>query len=187
MEEEIKKAVEVLSLGGTLLYPTDTIWGIGCDATNYRAVEKVNKIKQRPELKSLIVLVESIEVLKQYVEQVPEVAIDLIQSVTDPLTIIYPKGRNLPRNLMAPDQSVAIRIPQNEFCQNLLKAFGKPITSTSANISGERSPLSFSKISDEIRDGVDYVVSFDQKVVHRPKPSTIVRITLDGEIQILRN
>ena len=187
MEEEIKKAVEVLQLGGNLLYPTDTIWGIGCDATNFRAVEKVQKLKRRTLPKPMIILVANIDMLKQYVQEIPEVAIDLIQSVTDPLTIIYPQSRNLPKNLVAPDQSVAIRIPRNEFCQKLVKDFGKPITSTSANISGERSPLSFSKVADEIRQGVDYVVDFRQEMINGPKPSTIVRITRDGEMQILRN
>jgi L-threonylcarbamoyladenylate synthase len=187
MEEEIKKVVEVLNLGGTILYPTDTIWGIGCDATNYRAAEKVYKLKGRMPQKSLIVLIESVEKLRDYVDEVPEMAIDLIESLTDPLTIIYPAARGLAKNVMANDQTIAVRIPRDEFCQKLLKAFGKPITSTSANLSGEPSPLSFSKISQEIIQGVDYVVSHNQKKVNRSKVSTIVRINKGGDIQILRN
>jgi len=187
MEEEIKKVVEVLKLGGTILYPTDTIWGLGCDATNTKAAEKIYNLKGRLPLKSLIILVDSIEMLKEYVEEVPELAFDLMESVTDPLTIIYPGARKLAKNVMAEDQTIAIRIPRDEFCQAMLKAFGKPITSTSANLSGDPSPLSFSKISMEIINGVDYVVGINQHRINRPKPSTIVRITDDGEIQILRN
>jgi len=187
MEEEIKKVVEVLKLGGTILYPTDTIWGIGCDATNYKATEKVYKLKGRVPQKSLIILVDSLEKLREYIGELPEMAIDLIESMTDPLTIIYPGARNLAKNVMAGDQSIAVRIPRDEFCQQLLKAFGKPITSTSANRSGDPSPLSFSKISNEIINGVDYVVGINQHQVNRPKASTIVRINEDGEIQILRN
>lgn len=187
MEEEIKKIVEVLNLGGTILYPTDTIWGIGCDATNSRAAEKVYKLKGRGKEKSLIVLVESVEMLSDYVGDLPELAVDLIGSFTDPLTIIYSNARNLARNVVAADKTIAIRIPQDEFCQKLLRAFGKPITSTSANRSGDPSPLSFGKIEKDILEGVDYVVQTNQNRVNRPKPSTIVRINEDGEIQILRN
>lgn len=187
MDEEIKKAVEVLKLGGTILYPTDTIWGIGADATNARAVEKVNKIKKRSESKPQILLVPDIETLKYYVEEVPEICIDLIKSVTDPLTIIYPNARNLPKNVIASNGSIGIRIPINGFCLRLLTAFGKPITSSSANFSGGRPALSFSKIDTEIKNGVDYVVDFSQKIINRPKPSTIVRLTYDNELQILRN
>lgn len=188
MEEEIKKAVEVLKLGGTILYPTDTIWGIGCDATNARAVEKINKIKKRAEPRSLIVLVPDVEWLKEYVEEVPEICIDLITSIPDPLTIIYPKGRNLAKNVSpGEDKSVAVRVPHNEFCQKLMYAFGKPIISSSANVSGEKTALSFSKISPEIVKGVDYVVNFEQKIINRHMPSTIVMLTPQGELQILRN
>ena len=187
MEEEIKKIVEVLSLGGTILYPTDTIWGIGCDATNARAAEKVYKLKGRGQEKSLIVLMESVGQLKEYIGDVPELAIDLIASFTAPLTVIYPGARKLAKNVVAAAHTIAIRIPQDEFCQALLRAFGKPITSTSANRSGEASPLSFSKITTDILEGVDYVVKTNQNRINRPKASTIVRINEDGEIQILRN
>lgn len=187
MDEEIKKAVEVLKLGGTILYPTDTIWGLGCDATNARAVDKVGKIKLRNEPKSLIVLVPDIESLKKYVEEIPEVCIDLVLSYADPLTVIYPNARNLPKNVTAADKSIGIRIPRNGFCLKLLQAFGKPIISTSANISGGKTALSFSNIAPEIKSAVDYVVNFDQKTISRHKPSTIVMLNSDGEIQILRN
>ncbi|MEE4176598.1 MAG: L-threonylcarbamoyladenylate synthase [Bacteroides sp.] len=187
MEEEIKKIVEVLNLGGTILYPTDTIWGIGCDATNAKAAEKVYKLKGRGKERSLIVLVESVEMLREYVGDLPELAIDLIASITEPLTIIYSNARNLAKNVMAADHTIAVRIPRDAFCQDLLHAFGKPITSTSANRSGDPNPLSFSKIEKEILEGVDYVVKTNQNRVNRPKPSTMVRINKDGEIQILRN
>jgi L-threonylcarbamoyladenylate synthase len=187
MEEEIKKAVEVLKLGGTILYPTDTIWGIGCDATNYKAVDKINKIKMRSEPRSLIVLVPSIEALRHYVQDVPEVCIDLISSISDPLTIIYQTGRNLAKNVLAPDKSVAVRIPKDDFCIRLLEEFGKPVTASSANISGDNAPLSFSKINLEIKNRVDYVVDYHKEMINRPKASTIVMLTPDGEIQILRN
>ena len=187
MEEEIKKIVEVLKLGGTILYPTDTIWGIGCDATNPRAAEKVYKLKGRGHKNSLIVLMKSVDQIREFVGEVPELAVDLITSFTDPLTIVYPGARKLAKNVMADDQTIAVRIPRDEFCLNLLQAFGKPITSTSANRSGEPNPLSFSKISGDILEGVDYVVKTNQNRINRANPSTIVRISKDGEIQILRN
>ena len=187
MEEEIKKVVEVLNLGGTILYPTDTIWGIGCDATNPKAAEKVYKLKGRMPQKSLICLVDSIEKLMEYVGSLPEMAVDLIESMTDPLTIIYPGAKNLAKNIVAEDRTIAIRIPRDEFCIALLKAFGKPITSTSANVSGDPSPLSFSKISSDIISGVDYVVNLNKDRINRPKASTIIRISDSGEVQILRN
>lgn len=187
MEDEIKKVVEVLNLGGIILYPTDTIWGIGCDATNSKAVNKVYDLKGRGQLKLQIVLIESIEVLLKYVEEVPDLAIDLINSFTDPITIVYEGARNLAKNVATDDNTAAIRIPRDEFCQKLLKAFGKPIISTSANFSGNPTPLSFSKIPTEIINGVDYVVGINQNLVNRPKLSTVVRITQNGEIQVLRN
>ncbi len=187
MDEEIKKAVEVLRLGGTILYPTDTIWGIGADATNVRAVDKVSRIKMRNEHKPMILLVPDIESLRHYVQEVPDICVDLIKSVTEPLTIIYPGARNLPKHVIASNGSVGFRIPLNEFCLKLLRAFGKPLTSTSANFSGARPPLSFSKIAPEIRNGVDYVMEYSQESINKHRPSTIVRLTHDGELQILRN
>ncbi len=128
MDQEVKKAVEVLNSGGTILYPTDTVWGIGCDATDNIAVSKIYKIKVRIPYKSLIILVLDTEQLKKYVKYVPEVAIDLINNIKEPLTIIYNKGRNLAKDVIAPDGTIAVRIPKNQFCIELLKSFGKPIT-----------------------------------------------------------
>lgn len=183
----MKETVEVLRAGGTILYPTDTIWGIGCDATNARAVDKVYAIKERLTGKSLIILVPDQDELKKYVESVPELAFDMMESITDPLTIIYPGARNLASNVTAEDGSVGIRIPRDPFCQQLLKAFGKPITSTSANLSGFPSPVSFSKISPAIIQAVDHVVPYEETGVRMPRPSTIIRIDPEGNIQIIRN
>lgn len=184
---DIKETVRVLQAGGTILYPTDTIWGIGCDATNAKAVEKVYGIKERLSEKSLIILVSDLEALKNYVESIPELARDMMDSITDPLTIIYPGARNLAPNVAAKDGSVGIRIPKDAFCQELLKAFGKPITSTSANLSGAPSPVSFSKVSPVIIKAVDHVVPFGETGIRMPRPSTIIRIDPGGNIQIIRN
>lgn len=184
---DVRDAVRVLHEGGTILYPTDTIWGIGCDATNARAVRKVFAIKERLKEKSLIILVRDLEQLRNHVEHVPELAIDIMESINDPLTIIYPGARNLASNVAAPDGSIGIRIPRDNFCQELLSAFGKPITSTSANVSGDPSPVSFSKIKQAIREAVDYVVPFEEKSIRMPRPSTIIRIDAEGNIHIIRN
>lgn len=184
---DIENTLTVLRSGGSILYPTDTIWGIGCDATNAKAVEKIYRIKVRDYSKSLIILVPDIEMLSTYVTKVPDVAYDLIERITEPLTIIYPKAKNLARNALADDGSVGIRIPENAYCQTLLKAFGKPIVSTSANISGDPSPLTFSQISPRIKEMVDLVVPVQHSSISGAKPSSIIRITLEGDIQIIRS
>jgi L-threonylcarbamoyladenylate synthase len=186
MEKEIKRCVDVLRSGGTILYPTDTIWGIGCDATREKAVEKVYRIKKRMESKSLIILVDAEEVLPHYMDSVPEIARDLIRSVDTPLTIIYPNARNLAKNVIAEDGTIAIRVVKNEFCRRLIQAFGKPIVSTSANISGQEPPLMFKFISEEILEQVNYVVNLYQDVLREVKPSTIIRIRENGEFEIIR-
>ncbi len=152
--EIILKAIEVLQKGGIILYPTDTIWGIGCDATNATAIEKVYRIKKRSESKSLIILVESIDQIYKYVDEMPQAALRLIKDTKKPLTIIYDNAKNLPLSLIAVDGSVAIRIVQEEFCKELILQFKKPLVSTSANISGEPSPASFKDISGEIKNEV---------------------------------
>jgi L-threonylcarbamoyladenylate synthase len=184
---DTKDAARILREGGTILYPTDTIWGIGCDATNARAVKKVYAIKERLNEKSLIILVKDREQLEKYVESIPDLAYDMMESINDPLTIIYPGARNLAPNVAASDGTVGIRIPKDDFCLELLQAFGKPITSTSANLSGDPSPVSFSKISDAIKNAVDYIVPFEETGIRMPRPSTIIRIDPDGNIQIIRN
>lgn len=186
-QDNISEIVRVLGSGGTILYPTDTIWGIGCDATNAKAVSKIYRIKVREPGKSLIILVDSIATLKLYVDELPPMAIELMDSIPGPLTIIYPKGKNLAKNVLAADGSIAIRIPADDFCQKLLAAFGKPITSTSANISGDPSPMTFGKISPKIFEMVDYVVKTNQSGISAPKASTIIKIKPDGDIQIIRS
>lgn len=183
---DFTEVLKVLSKGGTILYPTDTIWGLGCDATNKRAAEKIFKIKGRQAEKSLIILVDGTEMLKEYVEEVPDVAYDLIKNIKEPLTIIYEKSKNLPRNIVASDGSVAVRIPKDEFCIELIKKFGKPVTSTSANLSGAPNPLYFSKIDEKVKNAVDYIVPVNQFELKSPKASTIIRITDKKEIKILR-
>lgn len=187
IKEEISRAVEHLRKGNVILYPTDTIWGIGCDATNKQAVEKVYRIKQRVESKSLIVLLGDQDQLSDYVEKVPRIAYDLIQSITKPLTIIYPEARNLAENVVAEDQTIAIRITRYEFCRDLVNAFGKPIVSTSANISGEPAPVAFSKISRKVVESVDYVVNYHRDVINTTKPSTIIKIDQRGNFNIVRD
>ena len=184
---QVNDILSVLKKGGVILYPTDTIWGIGCDATNGRAVENVYRIKERISDKTFILLVKDLDMLKKYVVEVPEIAVELLASVSEPLTIIYPKGKNLPRNVIADDGSVAIRIPRHDFCQELLDAFDKPITSTSANIAGGAIPYSYRSVDRHIKDSVDYIVQLEQDTISRPKPSTIVKIDFSGDLRILRN
>ena len=183
---DIDNAVSALKKGGTILYPTDTIWGIGCDATNPSAVEKVFSIKKRPEQKSLIVLLDDAEKLYDYVEQIPEHAFTLIEYSEKPLTIIYPKAVKLASNVSAADGSIAIRVTKDVFCRELIRRFGKPIVSTSANISNEPAPKTFAEISDEIKSAVDYVVLHRQNENKINAPSTIIRLGLRGEIEFIR-
>jgi L-threonylcarbamoyladenylate synthase len=187
MIEEVKRTVEHLRKGHVILYPTDTIWGIGCDATNEKAVERIYDIKERIESKSMIVLLDDEKKLEQYVKIVPVIAFDLIHSISKPLTIIYPNAINLARNVMASDKTIAIRITRYDFCKQLLELFGKPIVSTSANVSGEPSPLAFSKISKKIIDKVDYVVDYHRDIVNATKPSTIIKIDARGNFNIIRD
>lgn len=186
MEEEIKAALEVLKKGGTLLYPTDTVWGIGCDARNKEAVHKLFKIKERAEYKSMVVLVCDEKMLNRYVKEVPEIAWELIEAADSPLTIIYPDGRMLAESLIAADGSVGIRIVKDDFCRDLIHRFGKPLVSTSANVSGEPSPTSFSDIKLDILNKVDHIVNLRQHEVSDTKPSTIIKVSMNGEIKILR-
>jgi L-threonylcarbamoyladenylate synthase len=186
MQNDIKEAVEVLRQGKLILYPTDTIWGIGCDATNPEAVEKVYNLKQRNDSKSMIVLVGSPNMLNIYLDQVPDIAWDLIDVADKPLTIIYPKARNLAKNLIAADGSIGIRVVKHVFCERLLQAFRKPIVSTSANITGEPFPKDFSYISKEILLGVDLVIPkiYDQS--KNSVPSGIIQLGPSGEVKIIR-
>ncbi len=187
MEEEIKKIIGVLKSGGIILYPTDTVWGIGCDATNVKAVSKVYKLKKREESKTLITLLDTFDKLPNYVSNVPDTIYDFLKSVTSPVTIIYPGAKNLAKNVITKDKTAAIRIVRDEFCFRMIEKFEKPIVSTSANISGEEAPLYFNKISPEIIKGVDYVVNLYHDRINQLKPSTILKLLPNGEFKIIRS
>lgn len=184
--DDINQALDILRKGGVILYPTDTIWGIGCDATNREAVSKVYKIKQREDSKSMLVLLENPNLIASYVDEVPEVAWDLVDVAGKPLTIIYPGAKNLALNLVAPDNSIGIRITTEKFTRSLIQQFRKPIVSTSANISGDPAPSIFDEISEEIKSAVDYVVNYRQGDYSKASPSGIIKLGVGGEIQIIR-
>ena len=186
-EQELWKTVEILRSGGTILYPTDTIWGLGCDATNFEAVENIYKLKHRVESKSLIVLIDDENKLHDYVEKVPEISFDLINSLDKPTTIIYSKAKNLASNVVASDGSIAIRVTKDLFCRELIKLFGKPIVSTSANVSGDPSPVIYRDVPEDLLNGVDYIVNLYHGRMNSPKPSTIIRLFENGEFIIVRN
>ena len=186
MIEELKKAQEVLYKGGLILYPTDTIWGIGCDATNEEAVKRVYELKKRVDSKAMLILVDNPAKLQFYVREVPEVAWDLVDLAEKPLTIIYPGARNLASNLLAEDGSIGIRLTKEAFSRSLCERFRKAIVSTSANVSGEPSPRFFSEISSVILKGVDYVVNFRQNEKSPVAPSSIIKLGISGQIQIIR-
>lgn len=186
MIEEIKKACQVMRDGGVILYPTDTIWGIGCDATNPEAVRRVYDIKQRIDSKALLVLVDSPVKVDFYVSDVPEIAWDLLEVAEKPLTIIYSGARNLAPNLLAEDGSVGIRVTREAFSQRLCQQFRKAIVSTSANVSGQPSPASFADISEEIKAAVDYIVDFRREEKIAASPSSIIKLGQGGLIQIIR-
>lgn len=186
MQEDLKNAIKTLQNGGIILYPTDTIWGIGCDATNINAVKKVLEIKKSADSKSMLILLNNSSRIYSYVENVPDVAIEIAEISEKPITIIYPDAKNLPENLIADDGSIGIRITKEEFSSNLVQKFKKPIVSTSANISGEKTPLNFSEISDEIKNKVDYVVKYNQEKTNLPVPSSIIKIGAGNQVTIIR-
>ena len=185
MENEINNALKVLKQGGTILYPTDTVWGIGCDATNYEAVEKIYNLKRRKESKSMICIVSNFKMLNQYIEDVPEVAYEIIKYAIKPTTIIYDRPLHVAENLIASDNTLAIRVIREGFCNSLLRKFKKPIVSTSANISDQPTPKSFKEISEEILKGVDYVVNLHDKK-KAGKPSSIIKLSNDGIVKVIR-
>jgi L-threonylcarbamoyladenylate synthase len=186
MHDDIKKSLEVLKSGGVILYPTDTIWGIGCDATNKEAVQRIYKIKKREDSKSMLVLMENPALLERYVDDVPEIAWDLVEISTTPLTVIYSNAKNLATNLIALDGSIGIRFTKETFTSQLIQRFRKPIVSTSANISGEKSPAFFNEISEEIKSQVDYIVEYRQDDVTPATPSSIIKLGSGGRIEIIR-
>jgi len=185
-DEDIKNALNILKNGGVIIYPTDTIWGIGCDATNQSAVERVYTIKLRRESKNLIILVDSVAMLERYVREVPSVAYDLIEVSDAPLTIIYPEGKNLAAGICSDDGSVGIRICRDDFCSELITRLRRPLVSTSANRSGEPFPSDFSAISHDLLKEADYVVKYRQEDRRKNSPSPVIKIDKKGVIEIIR-
>jgi L-threonylcarbamoyladenylate synthase len=185
-DEDIKDSLISLRKGGIILYPTDTIWGLGCDATNPAAVEKIFKIKSRSENKSLLILVNGEQMLERYVKDIPEIAYELTGVSDGPLTIIYPAGRNLAPGVCSEDGSVGIRICRDEFCSGLISRFRKPVVTTSANFSGKPSPENFSDIEKSVIDSVDYVVRYRQNDRQINSASPVIKVELNGTIKIIR-
>lgn len=186
MTEDIQKACEVMASGGIILYPTDTIWGIGCDATNEEAVRRVYELKKRTDKKAMLVLLDSEAKLQTYVADIPDIAWDLIDVTDNPLTLIYPKAKNLASNLLAEDGSVGIRITREEFSRRLCERFRKPVVSTSANVTGEPSPCTFDEISEVIKKGVDYIVKYRQEDKSKAVPSNIIKLGAGGLVKVIR-
>lgn len=184
MEEIIK----ILKEGGVILYPTDTVWGLGCDATNAQAVEKIYKIKARSDHKAMIILTDTAENVARYVRTIPPIADELIQASvgSQPLTVILPGGVGVAANLLPPEKSIAIRVPNHDFCRELLSKLRRPLVSTSANISGQPAPTRFSEISPAVIDAVDYVVPIEMEGRPTRKPSSIIKIEADGSFSIIR-
>jgi L-threonylcarbamoyladenylate synthase len=185
-EEDIRNAVATLEQGGIILYPTDTLWGLGCDATNDLAVGKIFSIKNRKENKSLILLVDSESMLERYVSEIPDVAYDILDVSDSPVTIIYPGGKNLATGVYSEDGSVGIRICNEKFCRELIGKFGKPIVSTSANISSQKPPENYRGISEIIINSADYVVKFRQEDQEKHNASPVIKVLKNGEIKIIR-
>lgn len=186
ISEDLKEAVEILKKGGLILYPTDTIWGIGCDATNSEAVRKIFSLKKRSDSKSMLVLVHDEASLERIVEEVPEITWDLLEAAVDPITVIYDGAKGIAPELIAEDGSIGIRITKELFSNELCKKLGIPLVSTSANISGDKSPSYFSEISEEIQKGVDYIVKYRQTDKEPHRPSNIIKLSKEGIIKIIR-
>ncbi|KAF2334891.1 L-threonylcarbamoyladenylate synthase [Flavobacterium daemonense] len=185
MNEEIIKAYEVIKEGGIILYPTDTVWGIGCDATNPEAVAKIYKLKQRAETQSMIVLMNGEKMMYNVFKNIPEVAWQILDLSDKPTTLILDDARNVAHNVISADKSLGVRLVKEPFCFKLMERMKKPLVSTSANISGQPTPMSFKEISPEIINGVDYVVNlYHDKVAG--KPSTIIKLTNDSQVKVIR-
>lgn len=185
MIDDIKAAIEVLQKGGSILYPTDTVWGLGCDATNEEAVKKLYTIKKWDEL-DMLILMENAALLDRYLDEVPEIAYDLIELTDKPLTIIYDGAKNLARNLIAADGSIGIHITSESFSAELVRRFKKPIVFTSANVSGGKAPATFQEIPQEIISAVNYVVKYRQEETQKGRPSSIMKLGRGGEVKIVR-
>ncbi|MEH6680951.1 MAG: L-threonylcarbamoyladenylate synthase [Sediminicola sp.] len=185
MTKELNNCLEVLNSGGLILYPTDTVWGIGCDASNEAAVDKVYALKKRINTKTMICLVSNDVMLERHVEKVPEIAYDLIDLATRPITIVYDRPKGVAKNLIAADNTLAIRVASDQFCQYLITRLKKPLVSTSANLAGEPTPTHFKEISREILKGVDYVVNLDRDS-EKSTPSSIIKLGNDGTVKVIR-
>lgn len=186
LKDEVEKAFQVIKEGGIILYPTDTIWGIGCDATNTESIKRIFRLKQRDEIKSMIILLDTENKLESYVSGVNPLAYDLIEYAENPLTLILPGAKNISPALISADGSIGIRIPQHDFCKQLIQKMRKPLVSTSANISGRPSPQYFAQVEPEIVNGVDYVVNLEQQSKEIKNPSTIMRLSPNGTFEFLR-
>ncbi len=184
--EDLQRALEVLRQGGVILYPTDTVWGIGCDATNAEAVRRIYEIKRREEQKAMLVLLDNVSRLEAYVDEVPDMAWDLVELAVKPLTIIYPEAKNLADNLIGEDKSIGIRITREKFSAALCGQLRKPLVSTSANISGEKSPGTFGEISEEVKNAVDYVVKYRQEETGGATPSSIIKLGKGNMVSVIR-
>ena len=184
-QNNITQALEVLKKGGTILYPTDTIWGIGCDATNLEAIQKIVDLKKRDSSQSFIILVETEKRLQDLVD-VPEMAWDIMDMSEKPVTFIYEKAEGLPKELLAEDGSIGIRLVKTDFCKKIITRLNRPLVSTSANFKGEKSPMKFSDISDDIKNAVDFVVEDTEDLVSEFSGSSIMKIWNDGQIKIIR-
>lgn len=185
-KDQIADIVRTLALGGTILYPTDTIWGVGCDATNEDAVQKIYDLKQRNTGKGFVILVSDLQMLREYVRHVHPRIDTLLAYHTRPITVIYDKSKNLPNNVTAPDDSIAVRVANDPFCRELISTFGKPLVATSANVSNKGFPHHFGEISSEIIEGVDYVVKYRQSDKSKHEPSVIVRMSEGEELDFVR-
>ncbi len=185
-EKIISEALEILKKGGVILYPTDTVWGLGCDATNEQAVEKIFRIKQREDSKSLVLLASDLDMVARFVKTIPSIAIDLVEVNDSPMTIIYPEGQGLAKNVLAEDGSVGIRIPMNDFCIGLTRRLRHPLVSTSANISGMPTAKNFDEIDEKIKASADYIVPKALEKGSTGKASQIIKLGLDGEVSIIR-
>lgn len=186
----IEQSLEILNNQGIILYPTDTVWGIGCDATSTQAIQKIFKLKKRNETKSFIILVSDFKMLTKYIsfpnEKLSETIFNWLENTKKPTSVIYENPKNLPNKIISADNTIAIRLVKDDFCKELIQKFGKPIVSTSANISGEATPQNFSDIHSEIIQGVDFVVPYKQNISEKAEPSQLVRLLKTGEIVVLR-
>jgi L-threonylcarbamoyladenylate synthase len=186
LNTSLELALPILRKGGIILYPTDTIWGLGCDATNCDAIKRIYRLKNREEKKSLIILVEDLNMLQQYVSAPSPILLSYIFSATKPTTAIFKNAIHLPEVLVNEDGSIAVRIPKDDFCIQLIHQFKKPLVSTSANISGEPAPQNFMEVSDKIKNGVDYIVQHRQNDLSKSTPSSIIKLNEKNEIDFIR-